>query len=143
MRILFGFQLVVVTPRPDTLSLLLRACTCAGEDHPGPSTSTGRGAPEIDIFEAQINKDTYTSGRVTQSAQMAPFNLLYYAANSTTDQDVYDTTVTKLNTYRYVALQCLNYGFVTFSLTDSFSPLYQWLGAVSPIVRLDREWPTN
>jgi beta-glucanase (GH16 family) len=31
----------------------LSACTCPGSDHPGPSVTTGRGAPEIDIFETQ------------------------------------------------------------------------------------------
>lgn len=25
------------------------ACTCPGSDHPGPSTSKGRGVPEIDM----------------------------------------------------------------------------------------------
>lgn len=83
----------------------LSACTCAGEDHPGPSNSKGRGAPEIDIFEAQINKDTYTSGRVTQSAQMAPFSYMYYYPNTSADATVYDPNETKLNTYRGSALQ--------------------------------------
>jgi hypothetical protein len=27
------------------------ACTCAGEDHPGPVNTKGRGAPEIDAIE--------------------------------------------------------------------------------------------
>lgn len=29
----------------------LSACTCKGEDHPGPDVSVGRGSPEIDIIE--------------------------------------------------------------------------------------------
>lgn len=27
------------------------ACTCKGEDHPGPVVTKGRGAPEIDAIE--------------------------------------------------------------------------------------------
>ena len=30
------------------------ACTCAGEDHPGPDVSKGRGVPEIDAIEVSI-----------------------------------------------------------------------------------------
>src|SRR5882724_7993120 len=33
----------------------LSACTCPGMDHPGPDVSRGRGAPEIDIIEAQVD----------------------------------------------------------------------------------------
>jgi hypothetical protein len=33
-----------------------RACTCPGEDHPGPVNNIGRGAPEIDVLEAEKNK---------------------------------------------------------------------------------------
>lgn len=36
----------------------LSACTCPGENHPGPILSdgsfAGRSAPEIDIFEASV-----------------------------------------------------------------------------------------
>lgn len=32
----------------------LSACTCQGEDHPGPNVGVGRSAPEIDIIEAQV-----------------------------------------------------------------------------------------
>lgn len=28
----------------------LSACTCPGEDHPGPSTGSGRGVPEVDMY---------------------------------------------------------------------------------------------
>lgn len=31
------------------------ACTCPGDPHPGPSNNVGRGAPEIDIIEAQVD----------------------------------------------------------------------------------------
>jgi beta-glucan synthesis-associated protein KRE6 len=46
------------------MSLLpISACTCPGEDHPGPVNSKGRGAPEIDIFEAEKNKLVRCFGR--------------------------------------------------------------------------------
>lgn len=31
------------------------ACTCPGEDHPGPRNNIGRGAPEVDIIEAWVS----------------------------------------------------------------------------------------
>jgi hypothetical protein len=56
----------------------------------------GRGAPEIDIIEAERNKDaTYFAGMgqvVSQSAQFAPFTHDYLSANDTTDKfDIYGT----------------------------------------------------
>jgi len=52
----------------------LSACTCKGEEHPGPNVRTGRGAPEIDIIEAQISsRNGRLQGEVSQSAQIAPF----------------------------------------------------------------------
>lgn len=50
------------------------ACTCPGEDHPGPTTNVGRSAPEIDIVEAQ-NADKV--GEASQSLQTAPFDDAY------------------------------------------------------------------
>ncbi|WFD30275.1 hypothetical protein MSPP1_001292 [Malassezia sp. CBS 17886] len=55
----------------------LSACTCPGEDHPGPFVNgafTGRAAPEIDVFEAQTSNGKVG---VSQSLQMAPYNWLY------------------------------------------------------------------
>lgn len=31
------------------------ACTCPGEDHPGPRNDVGRSAPEIDLIEANVS----------------------------------------------------------------------------------------
>lgn len=31
------------------------ACTCPGEDHPGPSNDIGRSAPEVDLIEATVS----------------------------------------------------------------------------------------
>ena len=50
------------------------ACTCKGQDHPGPNVRVGRGAPEIDIIEAQnANAGLRLQGEVSQSAQIAPY----------------------------------------------------------------------
>ncbi|QRW00570.1 glycoside hydrolase family 16 protein [Ceratobasidium sp. AG-Ba] len=77
----------------------LSACTCPGSDHPGPDVSRGRGAPEIDILEAQINT-WRRHGEVSQSLQVAPFNYGYYFANSTPATVLYNDQMTALNTYR-------------------------------------------
>jgi Beta-glucan synthesis-associated protein (SKN1). len=41
----------------------LSRCTCHGESHPGPThsdgTYVGRSAPEIDMFEAQVNEISF------------------------------------------------------------------------------------
>ncbi|KAF8649109.1 hypothetical protein AX16_006007 [Volvariella volvacea WC 439] len=63
----------------------LSACSCPGSDHPGPTVDTGRGAPEIDIFEAEKDKDYPIGHVVSQSAQFAPFSHDYFYDNSTED----------------------------------------------------------
>ncbi|KAG4028894.1 hypothetical protein MFRU_018g00060 [Monilinia fructicola] len=70
-----------ITPNqssPDGLSHLpgqkLNACTCHGQDHPTPGT--GRGAPEIDVLEASVDPNNRL-GVVTQSFQVAPFDVWY------------------------------------------------------------------
>ena len=75
------------------------SCTCAGEDHPGPSTNVGRSAPEIDMLEAQIAIDQ-SVGQMSQSAQVAPYDD-YYTYNNVTSGTftIYDTTITTPNTY--------------------------------------------
>lgn len=61
------------------------ACTCPGEEHPGPSNSVGRGVPEIDILEAEKNKTDGGVGQVvSQSAQFAPFTHDYLYTNDST-----------------------------------------------------------
>ncbi|KAF2196675.1 beta-glucan synthesis-associated [Delitschia confertaspora ATCC 74209] len=72
---------VGITPNQsshDGLSLLpgqrLPSCTCPSEDHPTPGT--GRGAPEIDIFEAGASYGGLPI--VTQSYQVAPFDIWWY-----------------------------------------------------------------
>ena len=82
----------------------LSACTCPNEEHPGPSNNVGRGVPEIDILEAERNKAADGVGQVvSQSAQFAPFTHDYLYANDTQDEWwIYDTTVTRPNTYKCV-----------------------------------------
>jgi beta-glucanase (GH16 family) len=72
------------------------ACTCAGEDHPGPSNSVGRAAPELDILEAQIKDQSI--GEVSQSVQVAPFDMRYLW--DTTQSTIYDDSVTNYNPYK-------------------------------------------
>ncbi|KAJ7348909.1 glycoside hydrolase family 16 protein [Mycena albidolilacea] len=89
------------------LSLLpgqrLSACTCPGSDHPGPSTSTGRGVPEIDILEAQVEIDgtaPFFRGQASQSYQVAPYNMGYQFDNSSSSTPIVDPVNTRFNTYK-------------------------------------------
>jgi len=95
----------------DALSYLpgqrLSRCTCPGESHPGPmhsdKTYVGRAAPEIDIFEAQI--DLKVGGTVSQSGQWAPFNDQYQWFNTSNNLIIPDVSVSTLNTYMGGAFQ--------------------------------------
>ena len=96
----FSFRAPLAYIRID--AFYISACTCPGQDHPGPDTSKGRGVPEIDIFEAERNKTTDSVGQVvSQSAQFAPFTHDYLYNNATPDAfTVYDPTITRPNDYR-------------------------------------------
>ncbi|KAJ6527706.1 beta-glucan synthesis-associated protein-domain-containing protein [Mycena capillaripes] len=84
----------------------LSACSCPGSDHPGPDVSVGRGAPEIDILEAEKDKVAPTGQVVSQSAQFAPFTHDYNYGTSTADQfTVYNPALTRANTYKGSAVQ--------------------------------------
>ncbi|KAI9840649.1 MAG: hypothetical protein M1838_003960 [Thelocarpon superellum] len=92
---------VGITPNqssPDGISHLpgqrLPACTCPGQDHPTPGT--GRGAPEIDVFEASVDQNNRI-GVVTQSFQVAPFDVWYYPQYEFIEIPNYATT--SVNTY--------------------------------------------
>ena len=76
----------------------LSRCTCknSASMHPGPQhkdgTFVGRGAPEIDLFEASVGSSDYkgddlgySQGEVSQSAQYAPFNPYYGYINTSTE----------------------------------------------------------
>ncbi|KAI0284022.1 glycoside hydrolase family 16 protein [Russula aff. rugulosa BPL654] len=75
----------------------LSACTCPGGDHPGPSVTVGRGAPEIDVLEAQISIPRGV-GQVSQSLQVAPFNI-NYQFNDATGTPIQGST-TQFNVYK-------------------------------------------
>ncbi|KAF8609468.1 glycoside hydrolase family 16 protein [Ceratobasidium sp. AG-I] len=79
----------------------LSSCTCPGESHPGPTrpdgTFVGRAAPEIDMFEAQVDENTLV-GHVSQSGQWAPFGYAYTWHN-TSDNYKLLSDDTKINTY--------------------------------------------
>lgn len=90
-----------ITPNqssPDGISYLpgqkLSACTCSGEDHPNPGT--GRGAPEIDIIEAEADT-TLGVGVASQSLQIAPFDIWYIPDYEFVE--IYNFTVTTMNGY--------------------------------------------
>ncbi|KAF7352482.1 hypothetical protein MVEN_01213100 [Mycena venus] len=84
----------------------LSACSCPGSDHPGPDVSVGRGAPEIDIIEAEKDKQNPTGQVVSQSAQFAPFTHDYNYDTSTTDTwTVYNPALTRANLYKGSAVQ--------------------------------------
>ncbi|KAJ7853544.1 glycoside hydrolase family 16 protein [Mycena olivaceomarginata] len=86
----------------------LSRCTCPGESHPGPihqsdGSYVGRSAPEIDVFEAQIQDG---QGAVSQSGQWAPFNAGYNWNNiSGETYSINDLTLSELNTYKGGAYQ--------------------------------------
>lgn len=75
-----------ITPNqssPDGINMLpgmrLPACTCSGEQH--PSKGKSRTAPEIDVIEASVTylgaDDTAAIGVVSQSLQIAPYDIWY------------------------------------------------------------------
>ncbi|CAE6351177.1 unnamed protein product [Rhizoctonia solani] len=88
----------------------LSACTCTSESdgtdgqqmvHPGPKVNgqyVGRSAPEIDVFEAQVDQHTLV-GAVSQSGQWAPFNAAFVWDNSSTNLIISDSVNSKLNTF--------------------------------------------
>jgi beta-glucan synthesis-associated protein KRE6 len=77
----------------------LSACTCPGSDHPGPKVTVGRGVPEIDVLETQIDVGNW-QGQVSQSFQTAPFNYQYNFVNSSPATTVYNSDLTSINTYK-------------------------------------------
>ena len=72
----------------------LPSCTCAGEDHPTPGT--GRGAPEIDVFEGSADPQAHL-GVITQSYQVAPFDIWYHPNYDYFEIPNYN--VTQMNSY--------------------------------------------
>ncbi|KAH3671523.1 hypothetical protein OGAPHI_000226 [Ogataea philodendri] len=83
---------------PDGISYLpgqkLNSCTCNGEDH--PNQGVGRGAPEIDIIEGEVDT-TAGNGVASQSLQLAPMDIWYYPDYNFVE--IYNASVTSVNTY--------------------------------------------
>ncbi|KAF8645123.1 hypothetical protein AX16_007952 [Volvariella volvacea WC 439] len=75
------------------------ACTCPGSDHPGPTVGTGRGVPEIDIIEAQIDTNRW-QGEVSQSFQIAPYNHNYEFVQTSPETIVHNDSNTYINSYK-------------------------------------------
>jgi beta-glucanase (GH16 family) len=76
----------------------LSSCTCPGQDHPGPNLQTGRGVPEIDIFETQVDVSVF-EGQVSQSFQVAPYNY-QYQFTSTSPATTVQGSQTQFNSYK-------------------------------------------
>jgi len=74
------------------------ACTCPGEDHPGPSNDIGRGIPEVDIIEAQIQIEN-RHGEVSQTYQIAPYDPEWKFDNTSGNEVNYDKSIVHPNTY--------------------------------------------
>lgn len=90
-----------ITPNqlsPDGISYLpgqkLNLCTCKGEDH--PNRGTGRGAPEIDALEGEIDTKIGV-GVASQSLQVAPYDIWYYPDYDFVE--LYNSLVSSMNTY--------------------------------------------
>ncbi|KAA1063756.1 hypothetical protein PGTUg99_004190 [Puccinia graminis f. sp. tritici] len=65
------------------------ACTCKGEDHPGPSVDVGRSGPEIDILEAQYAYGPNGNhGSMSQTIQIAPMDEGYQWLNDSSSMHV-------------------------------------------------------
>jgi hypothetical protein len=90
-------------PNGEALSFLpgqrLSACTCPGSDHPGPTVTSGRGVPEIDVLEAQVDVSAFR-GQASQSLQVAPYNAQYEFVDTTPATTIYDSSQTVLNSYK-------------------------------------------
>jgi beta-glucan synthesis-associated protein KRE6 len=66
---------------------------------PGPNVQTGRGVPEIDIFETQVDVSVF-QGQVSQSFQVAPYNYQYSFLNTSPATTIQDPTITQFNSYK-------------------------------------------
>ncbi|GAA6038149.1 hypothetical protein JCM8097_005760 [Rhodosporidiobolus ruineniae] len=92
------------------------ACTCEGEDHPGPNVGVGRGAPEIDVTEQQV--DWRGTGSASQSIQFAPMDPTYQWHNASPDFTIYDSNRTFQNLFTGAVYQ---ESASVISLTDTTS----------------------
>jgi len=101
---------------PDGISYLpgqkLNSCTCKGEDH--PNRGTGRGAPEIDIIEGEVDT-TLKVGVASQSLQIAPMDIWYIPDYNFVE--IHNQEVTTMNTYAGGPFQQAVSGTTTLNVT--------------------------
>ncbi|KAA8901811.1 hypothetical protein TRICI_005998 [Trichomonascus ciferrii] len=81
----------------------LPSCTCKGHDH--PNEGVGRGAPEIDLIEAQQTQKEgkLKNGQASQSYQVAPYDIWYYPNYDFIE--IHNKSITAMNTYTGGPLQ--------------------------------------
>ncbi|QEO23353.1 hypothetical_protein [Candidozyma auris] len=112
-----GYRASTEGSSPDGISYLpgqrLNACTCPGDDHPNPGT--GRGAPEIDIIEAETDTNTMKLGLASQSYQIAPMDIWYYPDYSFLE--IHNHEVTSANVYTGGPIQQAVSGVTTLNNT--------------------------
>ena len=101
---------------PDGISYLpgqrLSRCTCSGEDHPSPGK--GRGCPEYDVLEGEVDTDVGV-GVASQSMQIAPFDIWYYPDYNFVS--IHNDSVTTMNTYTGGPLQQAVSGTTTLNVS--------------------------
>lgn len=101
---------------PDGISYLpgqkLNVCTCKGGDH--PNRGTGRGAPEIDIIEAEVDTNIKV-GVASQSLQIAPMDIWYIPDYNFVE--IHNKEVTTMNTYAGGPFQQAVSGTTTLNTT--------------------------
>lgn len=90
-----------ITPNqssPDGINFLpgqrLSSCTCEGDEH--PNRGTGRGAPEIDIIEGEVDTNIRV-GVASQSMQIAPMDIWYMPDYNWIT--IHNNLITTMNTY--------------------------------------------
>ena len=103
----------------------LSSCSCKGSDHPGPNVGVGRGAPEIDIVEADTNLATLR-GEASQSMQMAPFNAKWVWPES--GGNIFNSSDTVFNNYKGGNYQQALSGLSDIGITAYDGKAYQTYG---------------
>ncbi|KPV74637.1 glycoside hydrolase family 16 protein [Rhodotorula graminis WP1] len=100
----------------------MSACTCEGEDHPGPSVNVGRGAPEIDVTGASQSRSTRARRAIVAhlfpSSQFAPMDAGYAWKNETPHFTIYNDTRSVQNLFTGAVYQ---ESASIISLTDTTS----------------------
>lgn len=94
----------------------LSRCTCPNsKEHPGPKhpdgSWVGRSAPEIDIIEAQASNKAGSTGHVSMSLQLAPYDSGYNLTKTPGSYTFY-TEQAELNTYTGAVYQQAASGIV-------------------------------